>query len=479
MVKDHKSEIVEKQTIDRRSFRKRMRKDKRFRSMILTFLMEYLIKEVNRDHVTSKSNSDSSESEISESDNLQKIVVSSIPKTSAYDFHSENYQDLLNASRNTESSVAHASTSVAKHSVSRFCFFDLPDFLFESQCYFTKHEVVEIANRLFTSETVPCVEESEDHEEIHRHDALALLLARLKQNQPVSNLSELANRGWNDTFTRRVVTSLFSRLYRKFQCMLFWDYKRLTSNRLEIFAHALEGISGRDCLIGFIECYFRPMRCQPIDDEDVTSISREPSKEARFSNKNLFYQVIFTPDGLISSLFGPACWKLPSHLLEVKSKMYMLINDAFKGMDGRQLKYYCDRFTYFSKATETDFRSSQSLPNEPLTDSQKTTNSKMSILRGKIEQRAKSILHEFKYLSTVQNDKNEDYESLSNIYATAMLLTNCKLCLDQHKGDGEPFVSPPTLDEYLRNAVGLEKSYKYEDCLFDIEELGEEFTQFE
>jgi hypothetical protein len=470
-------------TMDRRLFHKRMRKDKKFRSMMLTFLMEYLIEEVNQDNIKSDSDSDSSDNEPPDRDDSQEATFLTSRETSIYttpipDIH--KLKQALNSKAshpNANASTTNQPISRALVVVSRFCLFDLSDYLFESQCRFSKNEVIEIANRLFASETVPCVNGDDGQEEIHRHDALALVLARLAHNLPLSHLAPLINRGWTNAWTQRVITSLFSRLHEQFQTLLFWDYKRLTCERLDSFAHALKPISGRDCLMGFIECYFRPMCCSPTDDNDITSPNREPSKEVRFSNQHLFYQVIFTPDGLISSLFGPAYWQFPSHLLEVKSKMYMLVNDLFKGLDGRQLKYYCDRFTYFSTATETEFRPQRNLP---LTEAQKGTNRAMSMLRGIIERRAKTILSDFSYLSLVQDDKNENFTSLSNIYATAILLTNCKICLDQgNREDNSLLVSPPTLDEYLCNAVSLNEGYDYEECLPDPEELAEGFIKLE
>lgn len=481
--------------MDRRSFHKRMRKDKKFRSMMLTFLMEYLIKEVNQDSLNSDSDSDSdsnsdsdsdsdsSDSEISDRSNSPETSLRPAHETGAY---TAPIPDTQESKRPLNSEVSHSNGSVSTTNqpisrplvaVSRFCFFDLSDYLFESQCRFSKHQVIEIANRLFTSETIPCVSVDDGQEEIHRHDALALVLARLSHNRPLSYLAPLVNRSWTEPWTQRVITSLFSRLHEHFKELLLWDYKRLTCEKLDSFARVLKPISGRDCLMGFIESYFRPMSCSPADDNDITNPNREPSKEVRFANRHLFYQVIFTPDGLISSMFGPAYWQLPSHLLEVKSKMYMLSNDLFKGLDGRQLKYYCDRFTYFSTATETEYRAR---PNSPLTEAQKGTNRAMSILRGIIERRAKTILSDFDYLSSVQDDKSETFASLSSIYATAMLLTNCKICLDQgNREDNSLLVSPPTLDEYLCNAANLNAGYDYEECLPDLEELAEGFIKVE
>lgn len=87
-------------------------------------------------------------------------------------------------------------------------------------------------------------------------------------------------------------------LYESYSEMLQW-HPRLTYEKLQEFAVAIERVGGAQGVWGFIDGTFRPH--QRLQGQDAQHLVFSGHKRAHRIN----YQAIVTPDGLISSLTGP------------------------------------------------------------------------------------------------------------------------------------------------------------------------------
>ena len=134
--------------------------------------------------------------------------------------------------------------------------------------------------------------------------ALYMLLYRLAWPTRLKDmmLQFGCSRSYISTIVKLTVNYLYQRYHRK----LFWDPNRLTLNQLQQYEMA---ISSRGCsgIWGFIDGTVRPIARPKKNQEDYYSGHK--------GYHGIKYQGIVTPDGLISSLYGPMLgpdgdWKL-------------------------------------------------------------------------------------------------------------------------------------------------------------------------
>lgn len=96
-------------------------------------------------------------------------------------------------------------------------------------------------------------------------------------------------------------------LYDRYHEKLFWDQSRLTLEQLQRYEAAIQGGSGIYGIWGFIDGTVQPIARPTVNQENYYSGHK--------CYHGIKYQGIVTPDGLISSLYGPRLapdgdWKL-------------------------------------------------------------------------------------------------------------------------------------------------------------------------
>lgn len=101
----------------------------------------------------------------------------------------------------------------------------------------------------------------------------------------------------------RTVNYLFERYHEK----LFWDTSRLTLDQLHRYEAAIQSACGFRGIWGFIDGTVRPI-ARPMEQQ-------EQYYSGHKCYHGIKYQGIVTPDGLITSLYGPRFgpegdWKL-------------------------------------------------------------------------------------------------------------------------------------------------------------------------
>ena len=103
--------------------------------------------------------------------------------------------------------------------------------------------------------------------------------------------------GYSRTWLLIVFNDTMIHLYWPYRKKLVWDKNRLTYKQLSIYAITIYQFGGRSCFWGFIDGTFNAT-CQPVIDQEQF-YSRHKQKHG------YKFQLVVTPDGLVSSLIRP------------------------------------------------------------------------------------------------------------------------------------------------------------------------------
>lgn len=244
--------------------------------------------------------------------------------------------------------------------------------------------------------------------------------------------------------SRSQLSSIFNdiclHLWRTFKQILLWNHHRLTLRELQEYRDAITQHSGGDRVWGWI-------------DGTIIKIAR-PSEDQRASYSGykkahgFKFQAIMTPDGLISSLFGPVVAKQGDWRLWHQSNIEELILRLFRQNRVSEEQYlfiYGDPAYTGSRVCIGAYRAP---PQGRLTAQQALFNAEMSSDRISVE-------HGF---GNVQNlwMRNAFSHSLRSIsspvdsyYATSVLLANIRTCMTGNLVTQRFELIPPSLEEYF------------------------------
>lgn len=226
-----------------------------------------------------------------------------------------------------------------------------------------------------------------------------------------------------------------------------WDRRRLTAAQLAIYARAVQGKIGAYGVWGFIDGTMRSF-CRPADHEIQQSYYSGHKKAHGFQ-----FQGIITPDGIMSSLYGP--FKGPTgdwHMWNV-SGLDDELRAVFRRLPNNQHLYLYGDLAYWPAfgvmGPHRDVRGGT----EGLTPIQKAANLTMSTAR---------ITVEWGFGRNVNLWGINSYKRGSKImaspvamyYVASTLLTNLRTCMDGRNQTSDTFqLAPPSVEEYLRSII--------------------------
>lgn len=126
-------------------------------------------------------------------------------------------------------------------------------------------------------------------------EALAVVLIKLSFP---NRYWEIMDRfGHSRTWLSIVFNDTMIHLYRRYRKKLAWDENRLTYEQLSIYAMAIHQFGGGSCFWGFIDGTLNAT-CRPVVDQEQFYSGHKRKHGYKF-------QLVVTPDGLVSSLMGP------------------------------------------------------------------------------------------------------------------------------------------------------------------------------
>lgn len=322
---------------------------------------------------------------------------------------------------------------------------------------FTMSELERLSKLLFNEEQFK-LWFSKSRLKVDPTTALAIVCSRLAKP---SRLTDFCNvTGHSKSWVGEVFNTTIRYLFARFERLLYWDYIRLTPEKLASFAKVIEG-SGteRSNIFGFIDGTSREI-CRPTPNV----INQQEVYNEHKKCHCLVYQGITTPDGLLVHLYGPLSGN--THVMKVylQSNIAQVIRQMAKAPDGTQLKIYGDKG--YAQISDDVMEAQIMKPREEnLTDAQFFVNRIISGERTCIEWSWGQITQFFSYLSCSRNQQLGTSLIGCQFWVSA-LLTNCLLCIHGKSKASNKFQSDlPTVEEYLASVDQLNENYKFDEFL--------------
>lgn len=221
--------------------------------------------------------------------------------------------------------------------------------------------------------------------------------------------------GWKPERLSRVVNTTTEMIYTRWRKLLSFDHTRLSPERLQLFANAMEerGCPLHGCW-GFIDGTQRPI-CRPV-------INQNAVYNGHHREHSLGYQGVVTPDSLLQHVFGPLPGNAHDKRILDESELLLQLSAYSHGPLGNDLCIYGDAGYNTSQYLVAPYQGSVLLPHEL------AFNSAMSRVRIIAEWSFKEVTMQFKFLT----DKLEQKLLLQPVgmqFLVCILLHNAHVCL--------------------------------------------------
>ena len=251
------------------------------------------------------------------------------------------------------------------------------------------------------------------------------------------------------SYISSITNTLVDYLYGLFKEKLFWDHKRLTLQKLQQYAKAIEKSAGVVNIWGFIDGTVRPI-ARPIAEQ----------YSGHTGSYGMKFQSIVTPDGLISSLYGPEIVPKEDRILWMECGLEPILRNLFESnlvsnsSDSSMLFLYGNPAYVPSVGIMGPF---QQKPGQMLSPVEHATNVMMASA-GVVEWAFDIVVKLFSFSQCKQNQKLT-VTPVDTYYAISVLLFNCHTILRRGNRISEHFKSlcppPSSLAEYLNSMLSL------------------------
>ena len=221
---------------------------------------------------------------------------------------------------------------------------------------------------------------------------------------------------------------------------MLWDHDRLSYQQLKAYVKAIDETAATSDSLqiwGFIDGTVRPI-ARPTSEQQLYYSGHKGYHGMKF-------QSIVTPDGLISSLYGPEMGPKGDWKLWEESGIEFILRGMF---DERTLYLYGDPAYAPNYGILGPYRATG---RHPLTSYQQAMNVKMSSYRIVVEWGFGNVLNQFTAAEWKRNQKIGISPIAAN-YVVSVLLYNCQTCLRGRNQISDRFnnrVTPPMLERYL------------------------------
>ncbi|PGH12606.1 hypothetical protein AJ80_06665 [Polytolypa hystricis UAMH7299] len=226
--------------------------------------------------------------------------------------------------------------------------------------------------------------------------------------------------GRSKFYISSIFTDMVLHIRDRFQDMLRWDPHRLTVNRLREYAQHIDNLGGGDRVWGYID---GTLQRTTRPGENQRSVYSGHKHYHGFK-----FQAVLTPDGLLSSVFGPVVGSCGDWMLFQQSSIENNIKTLFETADipeDEWLYIYGDPAYTGSAATIGAYKKPQ---NSQLTASQSQFNKEMSQNRVAVEHGFGLVQH-YWAKSAYHLSHKIGLSPVGASYFTACLLTNIMTCL--------------------------------------------------
>ena len=239
----------------------------------------------------------------------------------------------------------------------------------------------------------------------------------------------------------KTVNRLVYFLYQRYHAQRFWDAQRLTLAKLQEYEHAIStSCKGINKIWGFIDGTVRPIARPEVDQERFYSGHK--------GYHGIRFQAIVTPDGLISSLYGPEYGPVGDWRMWKDCGIAAKLRELFTGTSESDMLYlYGDPAYSLSYGTLAPFSRRE------LSARENAMNIEMSSARIVVEWGFGLVRSQFSY-GEKKSSQQTGLSAIGAYYIVAVLLTNCQTCLRRRNQISERFnnlIRPPTLAEYLHD----------------------------
>ena len=185
---------------------------------------------------------------------------------------------------------------------------------------FSRAEIVELIRHLGLVEWVDSTTKAPGGYARYAEQGLCILLYRLASPGRLKNMMHVF--GVSRSQISSIVNDLAEFLYEKSHKKLLWDYARLLLDQLHTYVKAIdETVEASIEIWGFIDGTVRPI-ARPIKEQQQYYSGYK-------GHHGIKYQSIVTPDGLISSLYGPELGSKSDWKLWQKSGVKQVLQQLF------------------------------------------------------------------------------------------------------------------------------------------------------
>jgi nuclease HARBI1 len=266
--------------------------------------------------------------------------------------------------------------------------------------------------------------------------ALCVTLARLKY--PSRWKSHSLKFGRSFGYLSVVFTDVIEYLSTTFDQQLTWHPRLRSYRRLREFARAVDDAGAGGLIWGFIDGHFMEFARPKMDQRLCYS--------GHSKAHGLKMQAITTPDGLVSSLYGPFPGKDNDWNIYSQSRIKQRLQRLFTS-DRQMLWLYGDPAYSQSFGILAPYKHSSgrhALPRE-----HQQFNYRMSKYRISVEHSFGAVWRKWTYTGFAKSLRNGQ-QALGSIYRTAVLLDNCITCLRGGNQTSKKYnMAPPSIEEYL------------------------------
>jgi hypothetical protein len=269
--------------------------------------------------------------------------------------------------------------------------------------------------------------------------ALAIFLFRMSHPHRLNDMLKLF--GCSAGQISNIFNDVAEHLFHTFRDKLFFDGNRLTPQKLQEFRTVIEDQRGGDRVWGWIDGTVT-RTARPLQNQKIMFNSHKRQHGFKF-------QVVVTPDGMVSSLAGPMVGSRNDWYLFVQSGLQDRIIEMYEANDVPEEDWLCiygDPAYCGSPVTMGAYRrprQGQLLP------TQRLFNYDMS--RNRI-----SVEHEFAIIQAKWMKLGFHYamrtgsSPVAAYFGAAVLLSNLYTCLRGNQISMKYGLQPPTIQEFMR-----------------------------
>jgi hypothetical protein len=225
-------------------------------------------------------------------------------------------------------------------------------------------------------------------------------------------------------------------LYQNFSCLLKFDQRRLTPDKLQYFAKRVhEKGAPLRTIYGFIDGTVRPI--------SRPSIAQKMHFNGHHRIHALKYQSVTTPDGIIVDLSGPFEGRRHDCFMLKESHLLGRVVEWSHAPDGSDLHIYGDPAYGVTKYLISPFKGAS--------EKEITFNKRMSSVRETVEYGFQRIVTYCAFLDFKKNLKVL-LQPVGKMYPIGALIVNFHACFYGTQTASYFNVETPTIEEYLQSA---------------------------